>query len=73
MPPGANFEVHVFRTRDDRWCARVEGLSPNRLYTPRRDYLEDVLRDVSRIAWLAYPSGAGVMPGLAAAPGAVRD
>lgn len=41
-----NFDVHVFRTRDDLWCARIEGLSERRFYTRRHLLLREVLFDV---------------------------
>lgn len=44
--PLTNFDIHVFRTRDDLWCARIEGLGEGRLYTRRHMSLKDVLFDV---------------------------
>ena len=52
-----NFDIHVFRTRDDLWCARIEGVGDGRLYTQRRALLYDVLLETANIITAANNRG----------------
>lgn len=56
-----NFDVHVFRTREDLWCARIEGLARGRFYTQRRMSLKHVLLEAEEIILLDRKNAAAAV------------